>query len=124
MKKLLMICCWATLLLTGCGEPKNRAKGVYMLLDTSGTYALELKKAQNILNYLLGTLQPGDSLVVTVRCEGTTEGHQDCDLLYVHPNRICGHLLFFCLCLIVSRGYFRYSQSDVSPPLNDFLRYL
>lgn len=64
MKKLLMICCWAAFLLTGCGEPQNRAKGVYMLLDTSGTYALELKKAQNILNYLLGTLQPKDTLAV------------------------------------------------------------
>ena len=35
-----------------------------MLLDTSGTYALELKKAQSILNYLLGVLQPGDTLAV------------------------------------------------------------
>lgn len=64
MQKLIIICCCAVLLLTGCGEPQNRAKGVYMLLDTSGTYALELKKAQNILNYLLGTLQPKDTLAV------------------------------------------------------------
>jgi len=64
MKQLAIICCCAVLLLAGCGEPQNRAKGVYMLLDTSGTYALELKKAQNILNYLLGTLQPKDTLAV------------------------------------------------------------
>jgi hypothetical protein len=64
MQKLLLIGCLATILLTGCGEPQNRAKGVYMLLDTSGTYALELNKAQNILNYLLGTLQPKDTLAV------------------------------------------------------------
>ncbi|CAD7843774.1 MAG: hypothetical protein [Olavius algarvensis Delta 4 endosymbiont] len=64
MKNLVIICCCAVLLLAGCGEPQNRAKGVYMLLDTSGTYALELKKAQNILNYLLGTLQPKDTLAV------------------------------------------------------------
>ena len=32
--------------------------------DSSGTYALELKKAQSILNYLLGVLQPGDTLAV------------------------------------------------------------
>jgi hypothetical protein len=38
--------------------------GVYILLDTSGTYALELKKAQSIVNYLLGTLQPKDTLAV------------------------------------------------------------
>ena len=35
-----------------------------MLLDTSGTYAIELKKAQAIINFLLGTLQPGDTLAV------------------------------------------------------------
>ena len=53
------------LLLSGCSkEPVNHTKGVYMLLDTSGTYALELKKAQNIINYLLGKLQPLDSFAV------------------------------------------------------------
>jgi hypothetical protein len=35
-----------------------------MLMDTSGTYAQELKKAQNIINYLLGKLQPMDSFAV------------------------------------------------------------
>ena len=35
-----------------------------MLMDTSGTYAEELRKAQSIINYLLGTLQPGDTLAV------------------------------------------------------------
>jgi len=49
---------------TGCTDSKSRSKGVYMLLDTSGTYALELTKAQSILNYLLGVLQPGDTLAV------------------------------------------------------------
>ncbi|MEJ2039318.1 MAG: hypothetical protein P8X55_10330 [Desulfosarcinaceae bacterium] len=52
------------LLLMSCWHGKNRSKGVYMLLDTSGTYAEELKKAQSIINYLLGTLQPGDTLAV------------------------------------------------------------
>jgi len=32
-----------------------------MLLDSSGTYSQELKSAQAIVNYLLGTLEPGDS---------------------------------------------------------------
>jgi hypothetical protein len=50
--------------ITGCSDSKSRSKGVYMLLDTSGTYALELKKAQSILNYLLGVLQPGETLAV------------------------------------------------------------
>jgi hypothetical protein len=35
-----------------------------MLVDTSGTYAQEAAKAQVIINYLLGSLQPGDSLAV------------------------------------------------------------
>ncbi len=52
------------IIMVGCSDPKSHSKGVYMLLDTSGTYALELKKAQSILNYLLGVLQPGDTLAV------------------------------------------------------------
>jgi len=58
----LILCLFITI--TGCSDSKSRSKGVYMLLDTSGTYALELKKAQLILNYLLGVLQPGDTLAV------------------------------------------------------------
>jgi hypothetical protein len=52
------------ILLTGCSQQSNHAKGVYMLLDTSGTYAVELSKARLIINYLLGTLQPGDTMAV------------------------------------------------------------
>jgi hypothetical protein len=48
----------------GCGDSRNNAHAVYMLIDTSGTYAQESGKAQRIINYLLGTLQPGDSLAV------------------------------------------------------------
>jgi hypothetical protein len=48
----------------GCGDSRSNAHAVYMLVDTSGTYAQESKKAQAIVNYLLGTLQPGDSLAV------------------------------------------------------------
>ena len=66
MKKTIVIALILCLFiaLTGCSDSKSRSKGVYMLLDTSGTYALELKKAQLILNYLLGVLQPGDTLAV------------------------------------------------------------
>lgn len=46
---------------SGCADTTSRSKGVYMLLDSSGTYSKELKGAQAIINYLLGTLQPGDS---------------------------------------------------------------
>ena len=52
------------ILMSGCSQQSNRAKGVYMLLDTSGTYAMELKKARLIINYLLATLQPGDTMAV------------------------------------------------------------
>jgi len=48
----------------GCTDPRNHSQAVYVLVDTSGTYAREAGKAQLIINYLLGTLQPGDSLAV------------------------------------------------------------
>ncbi|MDH5541738.1 MAG: VWA domain-containing protein [Nitrospinota bacterium] len=52
-------------MLTSCFQTaQNHTRGVYMLLDTSGTYAEEIQKAQSIINYLLGTLQPGDTMVV------------------------------------------------------------
>jgi hypothetical protein len=50
--------------ITGCTDSRSQAHAVYMLVDTSGTYAREAGKAQLIINYLLGTLQPGDSLAV------------------------------------------------------------
>jgi len=51
---------------TACttGPHKAHNKGVYMLIDTSGTYTKELKKAQQIINYTLSQLQSGDSFVV------------------------------------------------------------
>jgi hypothetical protein len=51
-------------LAAGCGDSRSHTQAVYMLVDTSGTYAEEVGKAQLIVNYLLGTLQPGDSLAV------------------------------------------------------------
>jgi len=65
MKKVsLGITLFMALLLTSCSEPKNPNKAVYMLLDTSGTYTEQIKKAQGILKYLLGVLNPGDSLAL------------------------------------------------------------
>ncbi|HEX6298451.1 MAG TPA: VWA domain-containing protein [Burkholderiales bacterium] len=62
LKRLLavLLVLWAQ----GCADPKEHSHAVYMLIDTSGTYAQESAKAQRIVNYLLGTLQPGDSLAV------------------------------------------------------------
>jgi hypothetical protein len=54
----------AALAAAGCGDSRSHAHAVYMLVDTSGTYAREAGKAQVIINYLLGTLQSGDSLAV------------------------------------------------------------
>jgi len=63
IKTVVFIIAFAVIL-TGCADTKKHSKGVYMLIDTSGTYALELKKVQSILNYFLSTLQPMDTLAV------------------------------------------------------------
>ena len=39
-------------------------RGVYMLLDTSGTYTQELKQAQRVINYILSQLDSGDAFAV------------------------------------------------------------
>lgn len=52
------------LAVSGCGDSRSHAQAVYVLVDTSGTYAREAGKAERVINYLLGTLSPGDSLAV------------------------------------------------------------
>ena len=64
MKKYLALTLLLLPFLWGCPDTTSHSKGVYMLLDTSGTYKKELKRAEAIINYLLGTLQPGDSMAV------------------------------------------------------------
>jgi hypothetical protein len=52
-------------LLTGCNQdagPQNR--GVYLLMDTSGTYTKELNEAVKLINVILIKLEPGDSFAV------------------------------------------------------------
>lgn len=66
----------ALFLAAGCSDPRSHSQGVYMLVDTSGTYAEEAAKAQRIINYLLGTLQPGDSLAVA-RVESRSFSEKD-----------------------------------------------
>jgi len=61
---IILIALFTLLAGASCVDTQSKSTGVYMLMDTSGTYATELKKAQAIINYLLGTLQPGDSLAV------------------------------------------------------------
>jgi hypothetical protein len=50
-------------LVSGC-TPTPAGTGVFLLLDTSGTYSGELSRAETVINYLLGTLDPGDSFGV------------------------------------------------------------
>lgn len=57
----------ALLAFAGCSskeQAQSHSRGVYLLIDTSGTYAKELDKAVAVINYLLGTLNPGDTLAV------------------------------------------------------------
>ncbi len=55
----------AALMMAACSDaPRNYNRGVYMLIDTSGTYTQELQKAQQIINYTLAKLDTGDSFVV------------------------------------------------------------
>jgi hypothetical protein len=66
MKKSLpvLILLLAAFLLSSCSESRKHSQAVYMLVDTSGTYIKEISKAARVINYLLATLNPGDSLVV------------------------------------------------------------
>lgn len=55
----------SVLMLTACSrEEVPNTRGVYMLLDTSGTYTQELQQAQRVINFILANLQPGDSFAV------------------------------------------------------------
>ena len=60
----LLITCILCTGLIACGEKVQTTRAVYMLIDTSGTYTRELDKAQKIGNYLLGSLNSGDSLAM------------------------------------------------------------
>src|SRR2546423_11479096 len=60
----LLILSFGMLLVSACGDSRIHSHGVYMLVDTSGTYDQEMNKASKIINYLLATLNPGDSLAV------------------------------------------------------------
>ncbi len=54
-----------SLLLMSCsGERVPTNKGVYMLLDTSGTYTQELDKAEQIIRYTLSKLNAADTFAV------------------------------------------------------------
>lgn len=65
MKLIKALFCSVSIALAACGDtPKNYSQGVYLLLDTSGTYTQELQKARQLINYILATLEPGDTFAV------------------------------------------------------------
>jgi len=52
------------LLATACTSSQPHNAGVYLLLDTSGSYRKELEKAEHIINYTLARLEATDSFAV------------------------------------------------------------
>lgn len=66
---------FAAMIATGCAATPP-GTGVFLLLDTSGTYSGELARAQTVINYLLGTLDPGDSFGVA-RIDGGSFSEKD-----------------------------------------------
>ena len=51
-------------MLASCGQQGPHNTGVYMLLDTSGTYREELVKAEQIIRYTLARLDEKDTFAV------------------------------------------------------------
>jgi hypothetical protein len=64
MRRLLLISGLAAALAGCSGEAAPTTRGVYLLMDTSGTYTEELANAQTIINAILAKLEPGDSFAV------------------------------------------------------------
>jgi hypothetical protein len=52
------------LLLAGCSPARQQNSGVYMLVDTSGTYREEIQKAEHIIRYTLSRLDATDTFAV------------------------------------------------------------
>lgn len=63
-KFLLLVLLALPFTLAGCADNRMHTNGVYLLIDTSGTYAQQVTKARTIINYLLANLNAGDSLAV------------------------------------------------------------
>ena len=62
MKRLIVIV--GLTMLASCGQQGPQNSGVYMLLDTSGTYREELAKAEQIIRYTLSRLGETDTFAV------------------------------------------------------------
>lgn len=66
MKKVSLLLVFVAFLLAACSKETAvpNTHGVYMLVDTSGTYTQELEQAQRIINFTLSKLNPGDTFAV------------------------------------------------------------
>jgi hypothetical protein len=64
MRSLKYLFVFCALLLTACTEQGPTNRGVYLLIDTSGTYTRELDHAQQLISALLVKLEPSDSFAV------------------------------------------------------------
>ena len=62
--RLLPLVALTSALALGCSDSGPRNTGVYLLLDTSGTYNEELEKAEQIINYTLSRLGALDTFAV------------------------------------------------------------
>jgi len=62
MKSVALIVCG--LALAACTPSQPTSSGVYMLVDTSGTYREEIAKAQQIIRYTLSQLDATDTFAV------------------------------------------------------------
>jgi len=62
MKALTLIT--ACVMLASCTPTPPNNSGVYMLIDTSGTYREEMQKAEQIIRYTLSQLDAADSFAV------------------------------------------------------------
>ena len=51
-------------LIAGCGQPANNTRAAFVLIDISSDYAGELEKARTLTNFLLGSLNSGDSIAI------------------------------------------------------------
>ena len=67
MKRYFLLVFFAIgLVVSACSNEANvpNTHGVYMLVDTSGTYTKELDQAQRIINFTLSKMNPGDTFAV------------------------------------------------------------
>jgi len=64
IKIVTLVMGFAMLLSCSNEQNINQFHGIYMLLDTSGTYTKELKQAQRVISFSLLKMKPGDSFAV------------------------------------------------------------